>query len=85
MKYRTRTYYTDAQKASMWERWKEGWPLHQIAQRFNRGHTSVPGILARTGGIRPPVRSRSATALTLTETAVVLLHSPHSPEAACRA
>jgi hypothetical protein len=25
MKYRTRTYYTDAQKAVMWERWKQGW------------------------------------------------------------
>ncbi len=34
MKRRTRTYYTDAQKALMWERWKEGWTLHQIAQLF---------------------------------------------------
>ena len=25
MKYRTRTYYTDTQKALMWERWKAGW------------------------------------------------------------
>jgi hypothetical protein len=30
MKYRTRTYYTDTQKALMWERWKQGWTLHQI-------------------------------------------------------
>ncbi len=45
MKYRTRTYYTDSQKALMWERWKEGWTLHQIAQLFNRAHTSVQGIL----------------------------------------
>ncbi|VTY28592.1 Uncharacterised protein [Xylophilus ampelinus] len=27
MKYRTRTYYTDAQKALMWDRWKQGWTL----------------------------------------------------------
>ena len=67
MKYRTRTYYTDAQKALMWERWKQGWTLHQIAQLFNRAHTSVQGILSRTGGIRPPQRSRSAIALTLAE------------------
>ena len=67
MKYRTRTYYTDAQKALMWERWKEGWTLHQIAQLFNRAHTSTQGILSRTGGIRPPARSRCATALTLAE------------------
>ena len=67
MKYRTRTYYTDAQKALMWERWKQGWTLHQIAQLFNRAHTSVQGILSRTGGFRPPQRSRSKIALTLAE------------------
>jgi len=67
MKYRTRTYYTDGQKALMWERWKEGWTLHQIAQLFNRAHTTVGQILARTGGIRPPQRSRCAMALTPTE------------------
>ncbi len=67
MKQRTRTYYSDAQKAVMWERWKQGWTLHQIAQLFNRAHTSVQGILAKTGGIRPSVRTRAATALTLAE------------------
>ena len=67
MRYRTRIYYTDAQKALMWERWKEGWTLHQIAQLFDRAHTSVLGILSRTGGIRPPARSRCAAALTLAE------------------
>src|SRR5262252_2096972 len=67
MRYRTRTYCTDAQKALMWERWKQGWTLHQIAHLFNRGHGSVHGILSRTGGIRPPTRTRCATALTLAE------------------
>ncbi|VTY35451.1 Uncharacterised protein [Xylophilus ampelinus] len=62
MKYRTRTYYTDAQRALMWERWKQGWTLHQIAQLFNRSHTSVQGILSQTGGFRPPARSRCANA-----------------------
>ena len=50
MKYRTRTYYTDAQKALMWERWRQGWTLHQIAQLFDRAHGSVRGIFERTGG-----------------------------------
>src|SRR6476646_768581 len=67
MKYRTRVYYSDAQKAVMWQRWKQGWTLHQIAHLFNRAHTSVQGILSRTGGIRPPTRTRCATALTLAE------------------
>ena len=67
MRYRTRTYYTDSQKALMWERWKQRWTLHQIAHLFNRAHTSVQGILSRTGGIRPPTRTRCPTALTLAE------------------
>lgn len=62
-----RTYYTDGQKALMWERWRAGWTLHQIAQLFARKHGSVRGILAETGGIRPPERSRSKRALTLSE------------------
>ena len=67
MKYRTRTYYTDVQKALMWERWKQGWTLHQIAHLFDRAHGSVRGIFDRTGGFRPPQRSRSPLALTLAE------------------
>jgi len=67
MKYRTRIYYTDSQKALMWDRWKQGWTLHQIAQLFNRAHTSVQGILARSGGIRPPQRRRCPVTLTRTE------------------
>jgi IS30 family transposase len=67
MKRRTRTIYTDAQKALMWERWKEGWTLHQIGQLFSRPHTSVQKILSRTGGIRPPSRRRCPRSLTLAE------------------
>ena len=67
MKQRPRIYFSDSQKALMWERWKQGWTLHQIAQLFDRGHTSVQGVLARTGGIRPPERTRSEAALTLAE------------------
>ena len=67
MKYRTRTYYTDSQKALMCERWKAGWTLHQIGQLFDRPHTSIQNILARTGGIRPPERCRSSAALSMSE------------------
>lgn len=67
MKYRTRTFYTASQKALMWERWKAGWTLRQIAKLFDRGGGSVGGILAQTGGIRPPERRRCATVLTLAE------------------
>jgi len=67
MKYRTRTFYTDSQKALMWERWKKGESLEQIAALFNRHHGSVRGILSVTGGIRPPERRRCEFALTLAE------------------
>lgn len=67
MKQRPRIYYTDTQKALMWERWKQGESLHQIAQLFDRNHSSIQRILAETGGIRPAQRRRSARALTLAE------------------
>jgi len=67
MNYRKRTYYTDSQKALMWERWKAGWTLHQIGHLFDRAHTSIQTILSRTGGIRPPERRRSLAALSLGE------------------
>lgn len=63
LKYRTRTRYTDAQKALMWERPKEGWTLHQIGHLFDRPHTSIYTILSRTCGIRPPDRRRNPDAL----------------------
>lgn len=67
MKQRPRIYYTETQKALMWERWKAGDTLHQIGKLFDRPHTSIQNILAATGGIRPPARHRSRLALTLAE------------------
>ena len=67
MKYRTRIYYTETQKALMWDRWKKGDSLQQIGQLFDRNQNSIDGILARTGGIRPPPRCRSPRALSLAE------------------
>jgi IS30 family transposase len=67
MKYRPRIYYTEADKALMWDRWQKGDSLHSIARLFDRSHGSIAGILARTGGIRPPQRRRSQLTLTLSE------------------
>jgi len=67
MKYRTRIYYSESQKALMWERWRAGESLQHIAELFNRNHSSVEGILAQTGGIQPAPRRRSRLALTLAE------------------
>src|SRR6185369_6296170 len=67
MKQRPRIYYTESQKALMWERWQKGESLQQIAHLFDRNHSSIQGILAETGGIRPAPRHRSRWALTLAE------------------
>lgn len=67
MKRRPRIYYTESQKALMWERWRKGESLQQIAQLFDRNHSSIQRILAETGGISPVPRHRSSLALTLAE------------------
>jgi IS30 family transposase len=67
MKHRPRIYYSDEQKAIMWDRWKKGDSLHDIARLFDRNHSSIAGILSVTGGIRPPQRVRSYLALSLSE------------------
>jgi IS30 family transposase len=67
MKYRPRIYYSAEQKNLMWDRWQAGDSLHEIARLFDRGHSSIQGVLSETGGIRPRPRSRSLLALTLAE------------------
>ncbi|MFS2007308.1 IS30 family transposase [Duganella sp. CT11-25] len=67
MKNRPRIYYTEEQKAMMWERWRKGESLQHIAQLFDRNHSSIQRILAETGGISPAQRCRSRLALTSAE------------------
>ncbi|MGF6292906.1 hypothetical protein QFZ98_004767 [Paraburkholderia youngii] len=67
IKQRRRIYYSEKQKALMWERWREGESLQHIAQLFDRARSSVQRIIGETGGIRPAQRHRSRLALTLTE------------------
>ena len=67
MKQRRRIYYSETQRALMWERWRKGNSLQEIAQLFDRNHSAVARILAVTGGIQPPPRCRSRLALTSAE------------------
>ena len=67
MKYRTRIYYSEEQKSLMWDRWQKGDSQEKIAQLFDRTHGSVARILRRTGGIRPPNRTRSRRTVSLAE------------------
>ena len=67
MKQRQRIYYSAAQRAEIWDRWRRGESMHDIGRLFDRGHSSIFSVLAPTGGIRPPPRRRSRLALTLAE------------------
>ena len=67
MAYRRRQFFTDKQKSEIWDRWQRGESMSSIGRGFDRASSSIYPLLARTGGIRPPERSRSRLALTLTE------------------
>ena len=67
MKRRPRIYYTEDQKAMMWDRWQKGETLGSIARLFNRYHSSIERIIAESGGIRPAPRQRSSRCLSLAD------------------
>jgi hypothetical protein len=67
MRYPTRIYYTEADKALMWYRWPKGESLNEIGRHCDRSHTSIQNILSQKGGIRPPERKRSRRSLSLSE------------------
>jgi IS30 family transposase len=67
MKYRTRIYYTEEQKQLMWDRWQRGDSMTEIARLFDRHHSTVNGMIARSGGVRPRRRTRSRRSLSLAE------------------
>ena len=67
IKYPTRIYYTEADKAFMWDRLQKGESLNSIRRHLGRSHSSIQNILSQSGGIRPPQRRRSRLALTMAE------------------
>ena len=56
-----------AQKAELWQRWKEGQSLSEIGRALGKHAGSIHGVLSSNGGFIPPVRRRSRWALTLAE------------------
>ena len=67
MNYRPRIYYTETQRALMWDRWQDGDSMHEIARLFDRSHSSIQRILSENGGVRPAGRTRSRLSLSLAE------------------
>ena len=67
MQYRKRRYFTAAEIEVIWDRWEKGESLNAIARDLGRSHSTIQGLLARTGGIRPAQRTRSQLALSIAE------------------
>ncbi len=58
---------SSAHRADMWNRWKAGQSLNAIGRALGKNQHVIHFLLARHGGIAPPVRRRSRRALTLAE------------------
>jgi IS30 family transposase len=58
---------SSAQRADMWNRWKAGESLNAIGRALGKDKQVIHFLLARQGGIAPPVRRRSPRVLTLAE------------------
>src|SRR5207344_3120873 len=68
MEGNARTWFTPKQKAELWERWKSGQCVADIARVLERRNKSgVYRVLALNGGIAPAPRRRASVALRLEE------------------
>src|SRR6516164_7353727 len=68
MEGHARTWFTPKQKAELWERWKSGQCVADIARALERRNKSgVYRVLAGNGGIAPAPRRRALVALRLEE------------------
>ena len=56
-----------ANKKELWERWRAGESISDIARALHKPPGSIHGMLEATGGISPPERRRRRCALTLVE------------------
>jgi len=64
---RKRRFFTAAESAEIWDRWRKGEGLKSIGRVFDKPSSSIFNHLAISGGIRPPSRRRSRLALSLAE------------------
>lgn len=56
-----------SQRNELWERWRRGESLVDIAAVLHRHRTCIGDVVANAGGIAPPARRRSRLALTTTD------------------
>ena len=64
---RRRSWYSARERRELWERWRRGESVSEIARALDRGPGTVDRVLRKRGGLPPPERRRSRLALTLAE------------------
>ena len=67
MKYIKRKSFRAEEKELLWERWRKGDSIAEIARALSRHDYSVRHILLTHGGISPPQRKRAERSLSLSE------------------
>jgi len=67
MTIRRRPGLSAPQKQELWERWKSGQSMNEIARAFGKERGSIHSVLRFTGGFKPSTRRRSRLALSLFE------------------
>src|SRR5215218_1154215 len=81
-----RRFYTAAESAEIWDRWRRGQGLWTIARAFGKTSSSIYAHISPTGGIQTPPRHRSRLALTLVEREEIsrgLVHGQSLRQIAC--
>lgn len=63
-----------ADKNELWQRWRRGETLDQIARALHRGSSSIYDYVGAEGGVAPRPRRRSRLALTTTEREEISRH-----------
>ena len=64
---RRRRNYSARERRELWERWKGGESVSEIARALERGAATIHWTIRQQGGIAPPERRRSRLALTSRE------------------
>jgi transposase, IS30 family len=81
-----RRFFTAAESAEIWDRWRQGQGLWTIARAFGKRSSSIFAHISPTGGIQPPRRRRSRLSLTLAEREEIsrgLVHGRSLRQIAC--
>ena len=67
MKKRYRREFSAAEVETIHERWREGKTQRDIGRPFDHASAVIRRVIARSGGITPPVRRRSGRVLRVEE------------------